>query len=82
MLTARDLEEDEIEGFENGADDYITKPFSVSVLITRVKSLFRRSDNEILPNVIESGNIALDINKAKLFVSGNETEITNIDFSI
>lgn len=82
MLTARDLEEDEIKGFENGADDYITKPFSVSVLITRVKSLFRRSDNEILPNVIDSGNIALDIDKAKLFISGKEIEITNIEFRL
>lgn len=82
MLTARDLEEDEINGFESGADDYITKPFSISVLITRVKSLFRRNDNEILPNIIESGNIVLEIDKAKLYVAGNEKDLTNTEFRL
>ncbi|MCK5129612.1 MAG: response regulator transcription factor [Clostridiales bacterium] len=82
MLTARDLEEDEIIGIESGADDYITKPFSIYVLIARVKALFRRSDNEILPNIIEIGNITLDIDKAKLYVKGIDVDITAIEFKL
>lgn len=82
ILTARDLEEDEINSIESGADDYISKPFSISVLITRVKSLFRRSDNELLSNKLESGNIVLNLDKAKLFIAGNEVEVSPVEYKL
>jgi DNA-binding response OmpR family regulator len=66
MLTAKDDENDKISGLEMGADDYITKPFSVKELISRVKAVLRRTKNsELLRGVDE------DLNSAKEITIGN-----------
>jgi two-component system OmpR family response regulator len=59
MLTARDSIEDRIEGLDGGADDYLTKPFSLRELSARLRALFRRQPSE-RPAVLEVGNIRLD----------------------
>lgn len=57
LLTARDTEEDEIRGLESGADDYITKPFSLAVLRARVGACLRREDSE---KAVETGRFYFD----------------------
>lgn len=62
FLTARDLEEDVLRGFEAGADDYITKPFSIKILIQKVQAILRRcSVND--GNIYMDSNITIDLNK-------------------
>ena len=69
MLTARDTELDEIKALELGADDYMSKPFSVAVLKARVKKMLKNTEHSIL----KSGNIRVDLSNGK--VTKNEEEI-------
>ncbi len=74
MLTARDMEIDQVSGFMSGADDYITKPFSLSVLRARVEALFRRLDRQD-SNLIEIGEYRLNTSSCKFFrINLKETE--------
>ncbi len=84
MLTAKSQEEDKIEGFDIGADDYVTKPFSPSELIARINALLRRvGDREKqVERRLESGPFVLDMEERRLFKSGMEIEITPTEFSI
>ncbi len=66
MLTARDMEIDQVSGFMSGADDYITKPFSLSVLRARVEALFRRVDRQDT-YLIEIGEYRLNTSSCKLY---------------
>lgn len=60
LLTARGEEEDRIRGLERGADDYVTKPFSVSELMARIKALLRRANPGTADNLLEFADISLD----------------------
>ena len=85
MLTAKSQEEDKIEGFISGADDYMVKPFSIKELLMRVTALLRRvkkEDNSKNKNIIESGPFVLDLDKRKLLKNMNEIELTPTEFSI
>ncbi|BCJ98622.1 response regulator transcription factor [Anaerocolumna chitinilytica] len=66
MLTARDMEIDEVSGLMSGADDYITKPFSLSILRARVEALFRRME---IPdkNIVKIGKYQLDTSSCKFY---------------
>ena len=85
MLTAKSQEEDKIEGFISGADDYIVKPFSIKELLVRVSALLRRvkKDNaKAKTNEIISNPFRLDIDKRKLYKNNKEIELTPTEFSI
>lgn len=75
MVTAKTSELDMIRGLDNGADDYIKKPFSVMELITRVKALLRRSENE-KDDIISLGEIVIDNVRHKCEVCGEIIELT------
>ena len=85
MLTAKAQEEDKLEGFISGADDYIVKPFSIKELLVRVAALLRRvkkEESSMKLNKIVSEPFTLDLDKRKLFKNGKEIELTPTEFSI
>ena len=80
MLTAKAQEEDKLEGFISGADDYIVKPFSIKELLVRVAALLRRvkkEESSMKLNKIVSDPFVLDLDKRKLFKNGKEIELTH-----
>ncbi|CEH34530.1 Transcriptional regulatory protein WalR [bioreactor metagenome] len=85
MLTAKGQEDDKIEGFISGADDYMVKPFSIKELLVRISALLRRikkEDNVVKTNEIVSEPFVLDLDKRKLFKNAKEIELTPTEFSI
>ena len=83
VLTAKAEETDQVVGFSMGADDYVTKPFSVKVVVERVKALLRRS--EISPSdqeVIESQGVTVDRRRHKALVNDRELELTPTEFRL
>ena len=85
MLTAKAQEDDKIEGFVAGADDYMIKPFSIKEILFRVSALIRRvkKDNDTRKSsVLDLPPFSLDINKRKLYKDGNVVDLTPTEFSI
>ena len=83
MLTARDLEVDEIMGLKSGADDYITKPFSLSVLKVRLEKILKRKMKpEAGEQALLSGEIRLDLQKLKVFRGDAELELSMTEFRL
>lgn len=87
LLTAKTQERDKIMGLTSGADDYITKPFSVNELLARVEAVCRRVQmiNSALTNntdEIRSGDYLLSVKKRAVFVSGEKIELSQIEFQI
>lgn len=84
MLTAKSQEEDKIEGFMSGADDYMIKPFSIKELLFRISAISRRIkiDTKENSNKIEIRPFTLDLDKRKLFKNGKEIELTPTELSI
>lgn len=86
LLTAKTDDMDVLMGFENGADDYLTKPFNILELKARVRALLRRagvqngSGQE--QNILTVGNIALDLNGRNAFRSGTPVELTAKEFDV
>jgi two-component system OmpR family response regulator len=81
MLTARDSVEDRIAGLDGGADDYLTKPFSLGELTARLRALFRRQPSE-RPTVLEVGDIELDPARRTVARGGTEIELSAKEFSL
>lgn len=78
LLTARDSEEDMIKGFSSGCDDYITKPFSIPVLIMKMKAVLKRSV-ETSRSVYISRDLYYDFDRKQLKVREKETELTALE---
>ncbi|MCR5423820.1 MAG: response regulator transcription factor [Bacteroidales bacterium] len=79
FLTARNLEADKLKGFEIGADDYLTKPFSMEELLARINAVIRRSfdDNKPENNIFTIGKFTFDYNHQILSIDGEERRLTS-----
>ncbi len=84
MLTARGEEEDRVRGFDKGADDYVTKPFSVRELIARIRAVLRRSGaTEVdVSDVVRAGVLRLDVGAHRAWISEEEIELTAIEYRL
>jgi two-component system phosphate regulon response regulator PhoB len=83
MLTARGEEVDRVVGFELGADDYITKPFSVREVVLRVRAILRRNLPGEPPGPREQlGPVRIDADGHRAFVEGKEVELTALEFKL
>ena len=81
MVTAKTAEMDMIKGLDEGADDYIKKPFSIMELITRVKALLRRTETEDI-KVLQVENITLDHERHMVFVDDKPVELTFKEYEL
>src|SRR3989440_8560070 len=83
MLTARGQETDRVVGLEIGADDYVTKPFSMRELIARVRALLRRQE-PVVPNrvAIQRGVLRIDPSAHSVTVSGKDIELSALEFRL
>jgi len=86
MLTAMDQETDRVVGFEVGADDYVTKPFSVRELVLRVRAILRRvprPEDEREPNeVLNTGAVRIDVSAHRVWVEDEELALTSTEFKL
>ena len=80
FLTARDEETDVVRGFDQGADDYVIKPFRNRELISRIENALRRYNKT--GTVIESGNVRLDMTSDRAYLSGQEVQLTALEWKI
>lgn len=82
LLTALDTEDAQIKGFDKLADDYITKPFSIKLVLKRVEALLRRTSSDTVDDTICYKEIRLSESERQVYVSGNEVALTHLEFEI
>lgn len=81
FITARDLEEDALKGYEYGADDYVIKPFSVRVLMKKIDVVLQKSPRKE-SEVFDDGFLSIDFHAMKVKVKGEECSITPTEFKL
>jgi DNA-binding response OmpR family regulator len=82
VLTAKDQEDDKVQAFEAGADDYMTKPFGVRELLVRIRSLFRRSPTQTAAERVEHPGLSIQIAERTVTVDGKPIETTRTEFDL
>jgi len=81
ILTARDRWSDKVDGFDAGADDYVTKPFHMEELLARVRALLRRAAGHATSQ-IACGPVVLDTRSGRVFVDGNPIKLTSHEYRL
>jgi DNA-binding response OmpR family regulator len=81
MLTARTTEDDRVRGFDVGADDYVTKPFSPRELVRRVRAVLRRVQSPATP-VLRHGELSINLDTRQVFVGEREVPLTATEFRL
>ena len=81
ILTARDRWSDKVDGFDAGADDYVTKPFHMEELMARVRALLRRAAGHATSQ-IACGPVTLDTRSGRVFVDGNPVKLTSHEYRL
>ncbi|WP_320035857.1 response regulator transcription factor [Campylobacterota bacterium DY0563] len=79
-LTAKDRDEDILEGFDAHADDYITKPFNIKETLARIKAIIRRSNNDV--DVLRVRDIIYKATNKKFYIEGEEVELTHLEHDL
>jgi len=85
ILSARDQEKEKVAALDNGADDYLTKPFSTGELLARIRVALRhvqRSGNDQNPTTFQVGDLRLDLAKRQVFVGDREVHLTPIEYKL
>lgn len=83
LLTARGEENDQVQGFEAGADDYVVKPFSPRALVARVKAILRRQEGETLASdALVAGKMHLDLTSHRFLVDQQEVKLGPTEFKL
>lgn len=83
MLSVKDSEVDKVVGLELGADDYLTKPFSVRELVARVKAILRRVDrSEVKSSLLVFGPLIVDLEKMEVTLEGERLDLTPVEFKL
>ena len=84
ILTAKDDEVDKVVGFELGADDYVTKPFSVRELILRVKAVLKRGNEKSANLEVQRqfGDLVIDVDSHEVFVNNDQVILTALEFKL
>jgi len=83
MLTAKDSEYDVVTGLDAGADDYVTKPFGMMALVSRIKAVLRRYEKKDTPKeILEAGGIKLDENQHTVFAGSKQLFLTVKEFDL
>ncbi len=87
IISARSFEKDKVEALDNGADDYITKPFGSAELLARIRTALRHS-NRIMTkdtgsmNILKNGDLTIDFENRQILVSGKEIHLTQIEYKL
>lgn len=84
VLSARNQENDITQALDNGADDYLTKPFSSAELLSRIKALLRRVGKtpEGNQNIFQTGELKIELSKRRVFLGDREIHLTQIEFRL
>ena len=82
MLTAKDQMHDKVGGLDSGADDYLTKPFSLDELLARIRVLLRRRDKDYLGTTLEVGHLKIDPNRKEVSRAGQKIDLTSKEYSL
>ncbi|MBP3234346.1 MAG: response regulator transcription factor [Eubacterium sp.] len=82
MVTAKSSEKDELRGYSLGIDEYITKPFSPSILVARVEAILRRTNSESEETVLSAGGIVVDKNAHTVSVDGQLIDLSFKEFEL
>lgn len=82
MLTAKDTEYDKVEGLDSGADDYVSKPFGIMELLSRIKALLRRTTDTAEKNFLSAGNLVIYPSKHEVIADGIKISLTLKEYEL